>query len=45
MNILINPYRARTELNQFKHSKHHGCSFPGSLRRRDITTHDIDYVE
>ena len=26
-------------------SKYHGCQCPGSLRRQDISTHGIDYVE
>ena len=28
------------ELDQY-----HGCWYPGSLRRQDISTHDTDYVE
>ena len=32
-------------INSVQHSKYHGCWCPGSLRRQDISTHDIDYVE
>ena len=28
-----------------QHSQYHGCWWSGSLRRQDISTHDIDYVE
>ena len=28
-----------------QHSQYHGLWCPGSLRRQDIGTHDIDYVE
>ena len=32
-------------VNSVQHSKYHGYWCPGSLRRQDISTHDIDYVE
>ena len=28
-----------------QHSHYHGCWCPDSLRRQDISTRDIDYVE
>ena len=37
----LNPKHEGTELIWFRYSKYHGCS----LRRQDINTHDIDYVE
>ena len=27
-----------------QHNQYHGCWWPGSLRRQDISTHDIDYI-
>ena len=32
------------QINLVQHSKY-GCWCPGALRRQDISTHDIDYVE
>ena len=32
-------------INSVEHSKYHSCWCPGSLRRQDISTHDIDYIE
>ena len=34
-----------TEVSQFNLSQYHGWWCPGSLRRQDISSHDIDYVE
>ena len=33
------------QINSVQRSKYHGCWFPGSLRRQDTSTHDIDNVE
>ena len=45
----LNPYRAATELSRFNYmyqvGQYHGCWCPGSLRRQDISSHDIDYRE
>ena len=41
----VNHQRAETELSQFQLGQYHGCWCPGSLRRQDISSHDIDYVE
>ena len=32
------------QINSIQHSKY-GCWCPGSLRRQDNNTHDIDHVE
>ena len=33
------------QINLVQHSQYHGRWYPGSLRRQDISTHDIDYVD
>ena len=48
--IYIRPFnseRAGDELINLpiQHSKYHGCRCPGSLRRQNINTHNIDGVE
>ena len=35
----------REQIVPVQHRKYHGCWCPGSLRRQDISTHDIGYVE
>ena len=35
----------RDRVNSVKLGQYHGCWCPGSLRRQDISSHDIDYVE
>ena len=32
-------------VNSVKLGQYHGCWCPGSLRRHDISSHAIDYVE
>ena len=32
-------------VNSVQLGQYHGCWCPGSLRRQDISSHDIDYVE
>ena len=32
-------------INPVQHIKYYGCWCPGSLRRQDNSTHDIDYVD
>ena len=32
-------------INSVQHSQYHDCWCPGSLRRQDINTQDVDYVE
>ena len=39
------PLACGDRINSVQHCKYHGCWCPGSLRRQDISTHDIDYVE
>ena len=39
------PLTCGDRINSLQHSKYHGCGCPGSLRRQDISTHDIDYVD
>ena len=35
----------RDRVISVKLGQYHGCWWPGSLRRQDISSHDIDYVE
>ena len=38
----LKPLKCGHRINPVQHSKYHGCWCPGSLRRQDISTHDID---
>ena len=42
---LINPLMCGDRIIPVQHSQYHGWWCPGSLRRQDTSTHDIDYVE
>ena len=44
-NGIIELKTCEDRINSVQHSQSHGCWCPGSLRRHDISNHDIDYVE
>ena len=41
----LKPLMCAEQINSVPQSEYHGCWCPGSLRRQDISTHGIDYVE
>ena len=41
----INPWRAGDRVISVQLGQYHCCRCPGSLRRQNISSHDIDYVE
>ena len=42
---ISSPLTCGDRVNSVQHNKYHGCWCTGSLRRQNISTHDIDYVE
>ena len=45
MNRVSNVVVKSNRINSVKLGQYHGYWCPGSLRRQDISSHDIDYVE
>ena len=41
----VNPNPNPNRVISVKIGQYHGCWWPGSLRRQDISSHDIDYVK
>ena len=42
---ITQPLTCGDRINSVQDCQLHGCWCPGSLRRHDISTHDVDYVE
>ena len=43
--ICLKPLTCGDRVNSVYLGQYHGCWCPGSLRRQDINSHDIDYIE